>query len=86
MDKWIQEKIPFLKRKGPLLITAIVLLLLPAVLSDFRLNLIGKFLTFAIVAHRPRPALGVHGGPEPRARRILQPGGILHGHVPETPG
>ena len=48
--KWTQERHSFLKRKGPLLITAIVLLMLPAVLSDFRLNLVGKFLTFAIVA------------------------------------
>jgi len=47
---WAQEKQSFLKRKGTLLIAAAVLIVLPAVLSDFRLNLVGKFLTFAIVA------------------------------------
>ena len=36
--------------KGSLLLFCAVLLVLPLVLSDFRLNLLGKFLTFAIVA------------------------------------
>ena len=49
MDKWT-VKHPFLKKNAPLLLMASCLLLLPALLSDFRLNLIGKFLTFAIVA------------------------------------
>ncbi|NOX21059.1 MAG: urea ABC transporter permease subunit UrtC [Nitrospirae bacterium] len=39
-----------LKENWIYLIFAIVLLLLPLVLSEFRLNLLGKFLTFAIVA------------------------------------
>lgn len=34
----------------PVLVTAILLLLAPAVLSEFRLNLLAKFLCFAIVA------------------------------------
>lgn len=34
----------------PLVVTAILLFLAPAVLSDFRLNLLAKFLCFAIVA------------------------------------
>jgi len=36
--------------RGAFLLGCVVLLLLPFVLSDFRLNLLGKFLTFAIVA------------------------------------
>ncbi len=36
--------------KGQVLLFCAILLLLPLVLSDFRLNLLGKFLTFAIVA------------------------------------
>ena len=36
--------------KGAFLLFCAVLLVLPLVLSDFRLNLLGKFLTFAIVA------------------------------------
>ncbi len=39
-----------MKRNWSYIIAAIALLLLPLVLSDFRLNLLGKFLTFAIVA------------------------------------
>ncbi|MCB0197898.1 MAG: urea ABC transporter permease subunit UrtC [Anaerolineae bacterium] len=35
---------------GPLIIWAAILLLAPMYLSEFRLNLLGKFLTFAIVA------------------------------------
>ena len=35
---------------GPFVIAGIILLLAPLVLSDFRLNLLGKFLTFAIMA------------------------------------
>jgi len=38
------------KEQLPYLAGALVLLLLPFILSDFRLNLMGKFLTFAIVA------------------------------------
>lgn len=49
MNKWT-AKHPFLEKNAPLLLTAGCLLLLPALLSDFRLNLIGKFLTYAIVA------------------------------------
>jgi urea transport system permease protein len=36
--------------KGSLLLFCAVLFVLPLILSDFRLNLLGKFLTFAIVA------------------------------------
>lgn len=43
-------KYPFWKGRGALLCAAMLLLLLPLGLSDFRLNLMGKFLTFAIVA------------------------------------
>lgn len=39
-----------LKRNGPSLAALLVLLCLPLLLSDFRLNLMGKFLTFAIAA------------------------------------
>ncbi len=39
-----------MKRNWSYIIGAIILLVLPLVLSDFRLNLLGKFLTFAIVA------------------------------------
>src|SRR5271157_3052831 len=35
---------------GTFLLCCVVLLVLPLLLSDFRLNLLGKFLTFAIVA------------------------------------
>ena len=38
------------KRQWPYLGVIIVLFLLPTVMSDFRLNLLGKFLAFAIVA------------------------------------
>lgn len=38
------------KGQWPYLAVVIVLILLPAVMSDFRLNLLGKFLAFAIVA------------------------------------
>jgi len=36
--------------RGTFLLCCVVLLVLPLLLSDFRLNLLGKFLTFAIVA------------------------------------
>ena len=36
--------------RGIFFLGCIVLLILPLILSDFRLNLLGKFLTFAIVA------------------------------------
>lgn len=39
-----------MRRNGSYIIGAIVLFILPLVLSDFRLNLLGKFLTFAMVA------------------------------------
>jgi urea transport system permease protein len=39
-----------LNSHGALLLCCVVLLVLPLLLSDFRLNLLGKFLTFAIVA------------------------------------
>lgn len=39
-----------LRAWGPFVIAGIILLLAPLVLSDFRLNLLGKFLTFAIMA------------------------------------
>jgi len=39
-----------MKRNWSYILAAIVLFLLPLVLSDFRLNLLGKFLTFAMVA------------------------------------
>ncbi len=39
-----------IKKNWIYILAAVVLLLLPLVLSDFRLNLLGKFLTFAIVA------------------------------------
>jgi urea transport system permease protein len=45
------EKIPlFRKSHWPYILAALSLFLLPLILSDFRLNLLGKFLTFAIVA------------------------------------
>ena len=45
------EKIPlFRKVQWPYILAALSLFLLPLILSDFRLNLFGKFLTFAIVA------------------------------------
>ena len=56
----------------------------PAVLSDFRLSLLAKFLCFAIIAarHRPRVGPGRHArarpGPVLRARRLL------HGHAHEA--
>ena len=40
----------FLTDWGPFIIWGVILLLAPMVLSEFRLNLLGKFLTFAIVA------------------------------------
>ena len=43
-------KMEFLKRHWTLVAAAVLLFALPAVLSDFRLNLMGKFLCFAIVA------------------------------------
>ncbi|MBI5043397.1 MAG: urea ABC transporter permease subunit UrtC [Nitrospirae bacterium] len=47
MDKKAYQ---FLKKNWPYIFAAIILILLPNLLSDFRLNLFGKFLTFAIVA------------------------------------
>ena len=44
------SKANFFKEQLPCLAAGLVLLLLPLLLSDFRLNLMGKFLTFAIVA------------------------------------
>jgi urea transport system permease protein len=39
-----------IRRTWPYIVSAIVLFMLPLVLSEFRLNLLGKFLTFATVA------------------------------------
>ena len=39
-----------MKKWMPFIITAVILLAAPVFLSDFRLNLMGKYLTFAIVA------------------------------------
>lgn len=50
MDAVKHKPFLFFKKDWPILGAAIVLFLLPLVLSDFRLNLMGKFLTFAIVA------------------------------------
>jgi len=45
------EKLPlFRKAQWPYILAALSLFLLPLILSDFRLNLLGKFLTFAIAA------------------------------------
>ncbi len=44
------ENRSFIRNNWPYLIAVAVLLLLPLVLSDFRLNLMGKFLCFAIAA------------------------------------
>ncbi len=44
------HKNDFLKEQLPCLAAGLALLLLPLLLSDFRLNLMGKFLSFAIVA------------------------------------
>lgn len=48
----IQEKLPLalLRHWAPVLLLAVIFLLAPQVVSDFRLSQLGKFLTFAIVA------------------------------------
>ena len=47
-----REKLPFalLRHWGPVLLLAIIFLLAPQVVSEFRLSQLGKFLTFAIIA------------------------------------
>ena len=42
--------ISFVKKQWPYLVAVVILFLLPMVMSDFRLNLLGKLLAFAIVA------------------------------------
>jgi urea transport system permease protein len=48
----VKEKVSFalLRRWGPVLLLAIIFLLAPQFVSEFRLSQLGKFLTFAIVA------------------------------------
>jgi len=48
----IKEKLPLalLRHWGPVLLLAVIFLLAPQVLSEFRLSQLGKFLTFAIIA------------------------------------
>ena len=40
----------WLQRWGPQVLLLVILLIAPALLSDFRLNQLGKFLTYAIIA------------------------------------
>lgn len=47
MDK---KAFQFLRKNWPYIFAVIILIFLPNILSDFRLNLLGKFLTFAIAA------------------------------------
>lgn len=44
------EKLIFLKRWGPQLVLLLLCLAAPAFLADFRLNQLGKFLTYALIA------------------------------------
>ena len=44
------KSLKLLKRWGPVLVVTIIFLLAPQFLSGFRLNQLGKFLTFAIIA------------------------------------
>ena len=50
---------------------------LPLFLSDFRLNLLGKFLPYAIVAIGIDLVWGYTGILTPGARRLLQPRRLL---------
>ena len=62
----------------------LLLVAAPLVLSPFQLNLLGKFLTFAIVAIGARPDLGLRRHAQPGARPLLRPGRLRHGDVPQA--
>ena len=66
-----------------IILAVLLLVILPLSMDIFRLNLVGKYLTYAFVALGLVLCWG-YGGILSLGRGILWPGRLLHGDVPET--
>ena len=67
-----------------IILAVLLLVILPLSMDIFRLNLVGKYLTYAFVALGLVLCLGIRWHSQPRSGGILWPGRLLHGDVPET--
>ena len=71
---------------GVLILAAVLLVVCPLVMGSFRLNLLGKYLTYAFVALGLVVCWGQAGILSLGSGGVLRPRRLLHGHVPEARG